>query len=151
MLLSTFSHNAPFHIFANMFVLHSFCNTFVGSLGYEQALGVYLSAGVVASFSGYLYKIIRGVPAASLGAVSIHRSNRCHYFITTCATLLSFQSGALLALIAYICSKYPDLKLSIIFLPMFPFSAGMVSTVSVIISTVIHLRIQSTPITVFVQ
>lgn len=137
MLLSTFSHYSSLHIFANMFVLHSFCNTFVISLGYDQALGVYLSAGVLSSFASYFYKMIRVTPVASLGAVSIHRSNQCHY-CNTWTSLISFQSGAIMAILAYICSKYPDGQLSIIFLPMFKFSAAMVSTASV--SALTHIQ-----------
>lgn len=36
---------------------------------------------------------------------------------------LPFQSGAILGILAYVCSKYPDTQLQIMFLPMFQFSA----------------------------
>lgn len=52
-----------------MFVLHSFANGFCYSLGTEQAIGVYLSAGVIASLASYFYKAVTVVGGASLGAV----------------------------------------------------------------------------------
>lgn len=45
MLLSTFSHYSAFHIFANMYVLHSFANVAVASLGKEQFLYLFLCGG----------------------------------------------------------------------------------------------------------
>lgn len=71
MILSTFSHYSAFHIFANMYVLHSFSNGAVQSLGAEQFLGLYLSAGVLSSFASYLYKGVMAQPGLSLGAVSL--------------------------------------------------------------------------------
>lgn len=41
MVLSTFSHYSLFHLFANMYVLHSF-SAATNSLGREQFLGLYL-------------------------------------------------------------------------------------------------------------
>lgn len=41
------------------------------SLGKEQFLALYLGAGVISSFTSYMYKIIRKQPGLSLGAVSI--------------------------------------------------------------------------------
>ncbi|KAJ8871750.1 hypothetical protein PR048_028087 [Dryococelus australis] len=38
-------------------------------------------------------------------------------------TVLLFQSGAIMTILAYVCSRYPDLKLSIVFLPFVTFSA----------------------------
>lgn len=70
MLLSTFSHYSFFHIFANMYVLNSFCNGICTALGKEQTLALYLSAGVVASFASYIHKVSAGISGASLGAVS---------------------------------------------------------------------------------
>lgn len=71
MALSTFSHYSLFHIFANMYVLHSFSHSFERALGIEQATGVYLTAGVVSSLASYVYKKGIGVPGYSLGAVRI--------------------------------------------------------------------------------
>lgn len=73
MVLSTFSHYSLFHIFANMYVLHSFSNSICMTLGREQLLNVYLTAGVVASLTSYLYKTAIGVAGLSLGAVSASR------------------------------------------------------------------------------
>ncbi|XP_055678587.1 presenilins-associated rhomboid-like protein, mitochondrial [Lutzomyia longipalpis] len=101
MFLSTFSHYSLFHIFANMYVLRSFANPAVHALGREQFLGLYLSAGVMSSLASYIYKIGTKQAGLSLGA-----------------------SGAIMAILAYVCTQYPDTQLSIIFLPMFTFSAG---------------------------
>lgn len=70
MVLSTFSHYSMFHIFANMYVLHSFANAAALSLGTEQLLGVYLSAGVISSLASYVFKAFVGGAGMSLGAVS---------------------------------------------------------------------------------
>ncbi|KAI8126908.1 mitochondrial, Presenilins-associated rhomboid-like protein [Lucilia cuprina] len=101
MFLSTFSHYSAFHLFANMYVLHSFSNAAILSLGKEQFLAVYLSAGVIASLSSVLYKALTLQAGLSLGA-----------------------SGAIMAVLAYVCAQYPDTQLSILFLPMVTFSAG---------------------------
>ncbi|XP_055639803.1 presenilins-associated rhomboid-like protein, mitochondrial [Toxorhynchites rutilus septentrionalis] len=101
MFLSTFSHYSLFHIAANMYVLHSFSHAAVATLGREQFLGLYLSAGVIASFASHLFKTVMAQPGLSLGA-----------------------SGAIMAILAYVCTVYPDTQLSIVFLPMFTFSAG---------------------------
>lgn len=53
-----------------MYVLHSFSNGAVQSLGTEQFLGLYLTGGVLASFASYLYKAVVAQPGLSLGAVS---------------------------------------------------------------------------------
>lgn len=102
MFLSTFSHYSLFHIFANMYVLHSFSNIAVMSLGREQFTFLYLTAGVVASLASYVYKVGLGQVGLSIGA-----------------------SGAIMGILAYICTEYPDIKLSIILLPTLTFSAGM--------------------------
>ncbi|XP_075167139.1 rhomboid family intramembrane serine protease rho-7 isoform X1 [Haematobia irritans] len=101
MFLSTFSHYSAFHIFANMYVLHSFSNLAVLSLGKEQFLAVYLTAGVIASMTSIFYKALTAQAGLSIGA-----------------------SGAIMAILAYVCAQYPDTQLSILFLPMFTFSAG---------------------------
>ena len=68
MILSTFSHYSLFHLFANMYVLHSF-SAAVNGLGREQFVALYLSGGVISSFASYLYKIATARPGFSLGAV----------------------------------------------------------------------------------
>ncbi len=40
---------------------------------------------------------------------------------------LFLQSGAIMAILAFVCVQYPDTELGIIFLPMLTFSAGAVS------------------------
>jgi rhomboid-like protein len=99
MFFSTFSHFSLFHLCANMYVLHSFSGA-VNGLGYEQFLAMYLSAGVFSSLTSYIYKVTIKSPGFSLGA-----------------------SGAIMAVIAYVCAQYPDTKLSILFIPGWQFSA----------------------------
>lgn len=101
MLLSTFSHYSAFHLLANMYVLHSFSTGAVSALGKEQFLGLYLSAGVISSFTSYFYKTLVKQPGLSLGA-----------------------SGAIMAVLGFVCTQFPDTRLGIIFLPFFTFSAG---------------------------
>ncbi|XP_042907828.1 presenilin-associated rhomboid-like protein, mitochondrial [Parasteatoda tepidariorum] len=101
MVLSTFSHFSFFHFAANMYVLYSFSTTAVSYFGKEQFLAVYCSAGVISSFTSYVYKIASGRLVTSLGA-----------------------SGALMAILSSMCFRYPDIPLQIIFLPFFTFSAG---------------------------
>ncbi|XP_011569172.3 presenilins-associated rhomboid-like protein, mitochondrial isoform X1 [Plutella xylostella] len=101
MVLSTFSHYSPLHLAANMYVLYSFMPAAVATLGKEQFVSMYLSAGVASSFASFLYKVVSKQPGHSLGA-----------------------SGAIMAVLSYVCVQYPDTKLSIIFLPMYTFAAG---------------------------
>ncbi|KAH8372149.1 hypothetical protein KR093_010171, partial [Drosophila rubida] len=101
MFLSTFSHYSVMHIFANMYVLHSFSNAAVLSMGKEQFMAVYLSAGVFSSLMSVLYKAGTRQPGMSLGA-----------------------SGAIMTVLAYVCAQYPETQLSILFLPTVTFSAG---------------------------
>ncbi|XP_077268472.1 rhomboid family intramembrane serine protease rho-7 isoform X1 [Temnothorax americanus] len=102
MVLSTFSHYSMFHLAANMYVLHSFSTIAVTALGKEQFLALYLSSGVISSFASHVYKTMFGVPGLSLGA-----------------------SGAIMGVLGFLCTQYPDLRLSVIFLPMVTFTAGM--------------------------
>lgn len=101
MFLSTLSHYSLFHIAANMYVLHSFSHAAVATLGREQFLGLYLSAGVVASFASHVFKTVMRQPGLSLGA-----------------------SGAIMAVLAYVCTQYPDTQLSIVFLLITRFRRG---------------------------
>lgn len=102
MFLSTFSHYSLFHICANMYVLHSFSNIAVMSLGREQFTFLYVMAGISASLLSYVYKVGVGQIGLSIGA-----------------------SGAIMGILAYVCSEFPDTKLSIILIPTLTFSAGM--------------------------
>ncbi|XP_048005934.1 presenilins-associated rhomboid-like protein, mitochondrial [Leguminivora glycinivorella] len=101
MILSTFSHYSTLHLAANMYVLHSFMPAALASLGKEQFVAMYVTGGVVSSFTSILYKVATKQPGLSLGA-----------------------SGAIMAVLAYVCMQYPDTRLSIIFLPMYTFAAG---------------------------
>ncbi|XP_066476751.1 presenilin-associated rhomboid-like protein, mitochondrial [Tiliqua scincoides] len=101
MLLSTFSHFSFLHMAANMYVLWSFSTSIVSILGREQFMAVYLSAGVVSTFASYVCKMATGRFGPSLGA-----------------------SGAIMTVLAAVCTKMPEAKLAIIFLPMFTFTAG---------------------------
>ncbi|CAN9510855.1 unnamed protein product [Ophioblennius macclurei] len=101
MLLSTFSHTDFLHMAVNMYVLWSFSSSAVSMLGREQFVALYLSAGVVSSFASYLGKTATASFVPSLGA-----------------------SGAIMTVLAAVCTKMPESKLSIIFLPMFTFTAA---------------------------
>ncbi|XP_047449182.1 presenilins-associated rhomboid-like protein, mitochondrial [Mugil cephalus] len=101
MLLSTFSHFSFFHMAANMYVLWSFSSSVVSMMGREQFMAVYLSAGVISTFFSYVCKTATGRFGPSLGA-----------------------SGAIMTVLAAVCTKMPEAKLAIIFLPMFTFTAG---------------------------
>ncbi|XP_047247161.1 presenilins-associated rhomboid-like protein, mitochondrial isoform X1 [Girardinichthys multiradiatus] len=101
MLLSTFSHFSFFHMAANMYVLWSFSSSAVSMLGREQFMAVYLSAGVISTFVSYVCKMATGRFGLSLGA-----------------------SGAIMTVLAAVCTKIPEAKLAIIFLPMFTFTAS---------------------------
>ncbi|XP_038153605.1 presenilins-associated rhomboid-like protein, mitochondrial isoform X2 [Cyprinodon tularosa] len=101
MLLSTFSHFSFFHMAANMYVLWSFSTSAVSMLGREQFMAVYLSAGVISTFVSYVCKTATGRFSPSLGA-----------------------SGAIMTILAAVCTKMPEARLAIIFLPMFTFTAG---------------------------
>lgn len=83
MFLSTFSHYSAFHLFANMYVLHSFSNAAILSLGKEQFLAVYMSAGVVASLASILYKALTVQAGLSIGAVNSKNTMKCFYNIYT--------------------------------------------------------------------
>uniref|UniRef100_A0A4W6BI98 rhomboid protease n=1 Tax=Lates calcarifer TaxID=8187 RepID=A0A4W6BI98_LATCA len=87
MLLSTFSHFSFFHMAANMYVLWSFSTSAVSMLGREQFLAVYLSAGVISTFVSYVSKMVTGRFGPSLGA-----------------------SGAIMTILAAVCTKMPDAK-----------------------------------------
>ncbi|KAF6207449.1 hypothetical protein GE061_018692 [Apolygus lucorum] len=102
MVLSAFSHYSALHIFANMYVLHSFSTGAVLMMGKEQFVGFYMAAAAVSSLASYACKVALSKPGFSLGA-----------------------SGAIMAVLAYTCVKNPDSLLNIIFLPMITFKAGM--------------------------
>jgi len=100
MLLSNFSHVNATHLLVNMICLWSFAPTVVNMLGKEQATALYISAGMTSALASYLLNVLRAGTAVSVGA-----------------------SGAILGLAGAVCTQYPDAKLAIIFLPMFPIAA----------------------------
>ncbi|NP_001404509.1 presenilin-associated rhomboid-like protein, mitochondrial isoform 2 precursor [Mus musculus] len=85
----------------NMYVLWSFSSSIVNILGQEQFVAVYLSAGVISNFVSYVCKVATGRYGPSLGA-----------------------SGAIMTVLAAVCTKIPEGRLAIIFLPVFTFTAG---------------------------
>ncbi|KAJ0058671.1 hypothetical protein NL108_000379, partial [Boleophthalmus pectinirostris] len=103
MVLSTFSHYSIIHMMANMYVLWTFSSGLVSLLGKEQFIAFYLSAGVVSSMVSYMCKTATRRFHPSLGA-----------------------SGAVMAVLAAVCTMVPEAKLGIIFLPMVTVSAGHV-------------------------
>nr|CAG4647124.1 EOG090X07NR [Megafenestra aurita] len=100
MVFSTFSHYSFLHFGANMYVLHSFMNATTQSMGKEQFLGFYLSAGIVSSLASHVFKTALRMPGISLGA-----------------------SGAIMGVLAYFCSQHPNALLQIAFIPGFTFTA----------------------------
>ncbi|XP_036409538.1 presenilins-associated rhomboid-like protein, mitochondrial isoform X1 [Megalops cyprinoides] len=113
MVLSTFSHYSFLHMAANMYVLWSFSSSIVSLLGPEQFMAVYLSAGVISTFVSYMCKTATGRFGPSLGA-----------------------SGAIMTVLAAVCTKIPEAKLAIVFLPMFTFTAGSALKAIVAVDTV---------------
>jgi len=100
MLLSTFSHSSFTHLAVNMICLWSFAPTVVNLLGKEQAAALYISAGMTSALASYCVNVMRASTVVSVGA-----------------------SGAILGLAGAVCTQFPDAKLAIIFLPMFPIAA----------------------------
>ncbi|CAD5230585.1 unnamed protein product [Bursaphelenchus okinawaensis] len=101
MVSSVFSHSSFIHLGLNMYVLHSFASVSVDRFfGVDQFLAFYLTAGAFSSLTSLIHKSAVASPVRALGA-----------------------SGAICALLVYTCMKIPDSRLSIVFLPMFTFSA----------------------------
>nr|CAG4649406.1 EOG090X07NR [Scapholeberis mucronata] len=100
MVFSTFSHYSLLHFGANMYVLHSFMNATASSMGKEQFLGFYLSAGVMSSLASHIFKTALKTPGISLGA-----------------------SGAIMGVLAYFCAQHPNALLQVAFIPGFTFTA----------------------------
>nr|CAG4641768.1 EOG090X07NR [Eurycercus lamellatus] len=100
MFFSTFSHYSWWHFGVNMFVLHSFTNVAMNSMGKEQFLAFYLSAGIFSSLGSHVFRTISRTPGLSLGA-----------------------SGAIMGILGYFCSLNPDALLQVAFVPQFTFTA----------------------------
>lgn len=100
MLLCAFSHMGPAHFGFNMFALSSFAPPLVDIMGKEHFLGAYLTGAVVSSFTSYFYRVVTGTAGMSLGA-----------------------SGALFTILGIYGTLMPESEWSIIFLPMYSFTA----------------------------
>lgn len=94
MLGSVFSHKSLMHLGFNMLALNSFGPFLHERMGREQFLAFYISAGMSSSMMSHLYKSLRWDFIPSLGA-----------------------SGAIFGLVGA-CAHYPELKVSLIFLPI---------------------------------
>ena len=101
LLLNTFSHYSLIHLGCNMMVLHSFMPNTVHLMGKEQFLALYLNSGVISSLASMAYKVAQGKTSYSLGA-----------------------SGAICGVIGTFAAFYPDARMSLLFLPMYTFSAA---------------------------
>ena len=94
MLGSIFSHKSLLHLGFNMLALNSFGSFLHEKMGREQFLAFYLSAGMSSSLVSHLYKSLKWNFTPSLGA-----------------------SGAIFGVVGG-CAHYPELKVSLIFLPI---------------------------------
>ncbi|XP_012681777.2 presenilins-associated rhomboid-like protein, mitochondrial isoform X1 [Clupea harengus] len=112
MVLSSFSHYSIIHMAVNMYVLWTFSTTIVSILGREQFLAFYASAGVISTMISYTCKTASGRLHPSLGA-----------------------SGAIMTVLAAVCTKMPEAKLAIVLLPMFSLTAGSALKALVAIDT----------------
>ncbi|KAG1688947.1 Presenilins-associated rhomboid-like protein, mitochondrial [Nymphon striatum] len=128
MVLSTFSHTSFLHLAINMYVLFSFSSAAGHVLGKEQFAATYISAGVVSSFASLMCKVFTSKANSSLGAVSensiILKQNQIlalNYYIRI---YFYFQSGAILGILGFTCTEFPDSKLALVFLPFYTFTAG---------------------------
>ncbi|KAI3421144.1 hypothetical protein GPALN_014772 [Globodera pallida] len=101
MFLSMFSHRGLLLLSINMYVLKNFAIGAITLLGPAQFMAMFLSGGV---FSGLLWL--------------------CHSASMASAIPSFGASGAICAVIGYICVKLPDKPVNITFLPMFPFPAN---------------------------
>ncbi|XP_078039238.1 rhomboid family intramembrane serine protease rho-7 [Augochlora pura] len=101
MLLSSFSHYSFLHLAVNMYVLYSFSSLAVTALGKEQFVAFYLTSAVIGSFASNLYKTACGFTAHSLGA-----------------------SGAIMGVLGFVSTQFPNIYVSMIFLPMYKFAAS---------------------------
>lgn len=101
MLTSQFSHAALLHLGMNMYVLHSFGpQTADRFLGKEIFLALFLSGGMAGSMASHTFRAFTRTPSYALGA-----------------------SAAVLSCLVYACSRMPESRLQIVFLPFFDFSA----------------------------
>lgn len=99
MILSNFSHMSVLHLSVNMFALYSFSQYSTHLLGPEQVVGLFIGAGAISSLTSTACRLLLSRSVPSLGA-----------------------SGAILAVVGYVCVKEPSTPLLVLFIPM---SAGL--------------------------
>ncbi|XP_057347339.1 presenilins-associated rhomboid-like protein, mitochondrial [Manis pentadactyla] len=112
-LLSTFHHFSLFHMATNMNVLWSFSSSIVNIPGQVQFTAMYLSAGFNFNCVSYMCKVDTGRYGPSLGTL-----------------------GAIMTVFAAICTKIPEGRITITFLPMFTFTAGNVLKANIAMDTI---------------
>lgn len=110
MILSSFSHSAPLHFAMNMYVIYSFSNLATALLGPEQLIGLFLSASAVSSLTSLACRLISGISNPSLGA-----------------------SGAIFAILGYICTSRPETELLLFFIPI---TAGNVIKLAILVDSI---------------
>jgi rhomboid-like protein len=120
LLLSMFSHIGVLHFAFNMYALWSFGRLVHDSLGREQFLALYASAGVLSSLASHLLR--RGGSYSSLGA-----------------------SGALYAMLAVTAVLRPDAGIGLVFLP-FSTEIGTALPVLLAIETAVALLYRRSPL-----
>ncbi|CAH8596126.1 unnamed protein product [Schistosoma turkestanicum] len=93
MVLSVFSHKSLFHLWLNMYVLHSFAKSLISLVGVEEFLSVFLAGGIFSSYISLMNKLVQRSKFSSLGA-----------------------SGGICALIGSLCMLKPNAHLCIPFI-----------------------------------
>ena len=63
----------------------------------------------------------------SISALDLAVLNSCTVRVSRFPLCVGLQSGAIMTVLAAVCTKIPEGRLAIIFLPMFTFTAGNVS------------------------
>uniref|UniRef100_A0A914H8B5 rhomboid protease n=1 Tax=Globodera rostochiensis TaxID=31243 RepID=A0A914H8B5_GLORO len=98
MFLSMFSHYEFLHLLGNMLTLENFAVGAIGLLGPAQFMAMYLSGGLFSALFSLCYNALMASTSRGLGA-----------------------SGAIYAVVGYVCAKLPDqlVHFSFLFLPMF--------------------------------
>uniref|UniRef100_A0A915CSZ1 rhomboid protease n=1 Tax=Ditylenchus dipsaci TaxID=166011 RepID=A0A915CSZ1_9BILA len=97
MFLSVLSHKHLLHFGVNMYVLNSFAGAVTEKfLGVDQFNAMFFTGGLVSSLASLMHKCAIGSPIRALGI-----------------------SGAICTLLVYACSKMPEARLNVIFLPFF--------------------------------
>jgi len=111
LITSVFSHSTPLHLAFNCIAFISIAPMIVDVIGSERFVGFYLGAGILSGLIGHLLSVLVTWPVSH----------------TACAIAFKTPSlgasGAVFALFAFSAMMFPDLRLSLIFLPTFTFSA----------------------------